>query len=552
MTVKIDEGVGAARASLDAFFSASVLRHPERPALVVHGRTWSYRALNAECAAMEQVLDAMGLVCKRCNIGVIYAKGVLSYAAVIATMRTDNVYVPLNPKVPGERLLRMIEDARIGALIVDTDAVVSEGVCAALRHASPLKIIASASYPSESLASALKEAPQHEVWRVSDCGHEDWERHSYSGAPLAATALAYIIFTSGSTGIPKGVPITHESACRCIREAHQLFETCERDRFTQFSALSFDVSILDLFLCWKSGAALHVPEPSEALVPMSFAVSHGITVWSSVPSLSNFLLKLRLLKSNALPQLRLSLFCGEALPAELAEAWITAAPQSRVINLYGPTECTIFATYYEYKSQSGTSQPIVPIGRPLPNLQSMVVDEGRVVEEDDVPGELWLSGDQLAAGYWNNQAATEAAFVRFPANLPQADVWYRTGDLVSHRRGIGLSFRGRLDRQIKLRGFRVELQEIESALRETLGCALVAVVPVRNTGGICEQIVAYCDRVDADESTVKDRCARRIPRYMVPDRIIELDTFPLSPSGKVDYLALAARAAVRPGQTVQR
>jgi acyl-CoA synthetase (AMP-forming)/AMP-acid ligase II len=281
---------------------------------------------------------------------------------------------------------------------------------------------------------------------------------------------------------------------------------------------------------------------------LSFAASHGITVWSSVPSLSNFLLKLGLLKSNVMPQLRLSLFCGEALPSELAQAWVTAAPRTRVINLYGPTECTIFATYHEYRSQEATTQAVVPIGNPLPGMQCLVVDDGRVVEEDDVPGELWLSGDQLAGSYWKNPTATRNAFVRFPPDRPEAAVWYRTGDLVSRHGDVGLSFRGRLDRQVKLRGYRVELQEIESAVREAVGCTLVAVIPVRNTGGICERIIAYCDKLSADEATIKDRCASRIPRYMVPDRIIALDTFPLSTSGKIDYLALAARSPARTGQ----
>jgi acyl-CoA synthetase (AMP-forming)/AMP-acid ligase II len=180
-------------------------------------------------------------------------------------------------------------------------------------------------------------------------------------------------------------------------------------------------------------------------------------------------------------------------------------------------------------------------------LRHLIVDEGRVVQADDVPGELWLSGDQLASGYWNNPAATQAAFVRFPGDDPHAQVWYRTGDLVSLHGDIGLSFRGRLDRQVKLRGYRVELQEVESALRDVIGCTLVAVVPVRNAGGICEKMIAYCDSLSADEVTIKSRCLTRLPQYMVPERIFPLETFPLSDHGKVDYLALAARMEARAG-----
>lgn len=541
------------RRSLDEFFSHSARKHPDRPALVARGHCWSYAQLDAECRAIERALLTAGLGKGGHCVGVVYAKGMLSYAAVIAIMRTNNVYVPLNPQNPAERLLRMMDDAGIEVVIVDTDDALSAGVTDALAQSKPLKIV---TRDNES-GVLFHQTHQHEhtVWQVRGSERPEEQIHDVladeppAGLPLRQSpTLAYLIYTSGSTGIPKGVPITHESACRCIEKSHRLFATCAEDRFTQFSALSFDVSILDLFLCWKSGAALHVPEPSEALLPMTFAVSHGITVWSSVPSLSNFMLKLRLLKSNALPQIRLSLFCGEALPSELAQAWIAAAPRSRVINLYGPTECTIFATWHEYRGQSGTTQAIVPIGEPLPGMRCRIVDDGRVVEENDVPGELWLAGDQLAAGYWNNAAATASAFVHLPTDLPQADIWYRTGDLVSRRRGLGLLFRGRIDRQVKLRGVRVELQEIESALKDILGCTLVAVIPVRNTGGICEQIIAYCDKLDTDEATIKERCGRRIPRYMVPDRVIELDTFPVSTSGKIDYLALTVRNTARSGQ----
>jgi len=229
------------------------------------------------------------------------------------------------------------------------------------------------------------------------------------------------------------------------------------------------------------------------------------------------------------------------LPVELAQAWSEAAPGSRVINLYGPTECTIFSTYYEYERQDRARYGVVPIGVPLPGFEYMIVDNGRVVAGADEPGELWLSGDQVAEGYWGNAVATQAAFVRFPPDDTDARRWYRTGDLVSRQGGVGLLFRGRIDRQIKLRGFRVELQEIESVLRDVIGCARVAVVPVRNAGGMYEKIVAYCDEQGLDEAAIKGRCAARLPPYSIPERIFQLHSFPVSNHGKIDYGALAAR-----------
>ena len=546
MTIATVDATTAERRTLDAFFSHSLRTHPSRPALFVSGRYWTYAELDAQCRAIEDTLSTADLTNTCHNIGLLYAGAALSYAAVIAVMRSNNVHVPLNRKTPAERLLRILEDAGIEAVIVDASEALPDSVLKALLQSRPLHLFVKGPFTTE-LESALQVAPQHRIWRIGDTVAANGLHNTPPNPadPPDSASLAYIIYTSGSTGVPKGVAITHESSCRCIEKLHLMFQTEEQDRFTQFSAMSFDVSIADLFLCWKSGATLYVPAPEEALVPLNFAVKHQLTIWASVPSLASFLLKLQLLKRAALPKLRLTLFAGEALPTELAQAWAVAAPNSKVFNIYGPTECTIYSIYYEYDSRTAPQQAVVPIGIPLPGLRSMVVDDGHPIEQDNTPGELWLSGDQLAYGYWKNPAATRTAFVHYPANGPSSAMWYRTGDVVSWQAGVGLSFRGRIDRQVKLRGYRIELQEIESALRDVVGCTLAAVVPLRNAGGLCEEIVAYCDRLSGDEATIKARCLDRLPRYMVPDRIFELDPIPLSDHGKVDYQALAARTARR-------
>jgi D-alanine--poly(phosphoribitol) ligase subunit 1 len=476
------------------------------------------------------------------NIGLIYARTVFSYAAVVAIMRSNCVYVPLNTKAPAQRLLKVIEDADIHAVIVDAGDGLSAGVAEMLKRCRGLDVITPEGDLHPSLDLCMPGDRGHKRWQVAKAEVvSDGEILRGADSPASTPRLAYIIYTSGSTGVPKGVAIKHDGARRCIEKFHGLFGTGHEDRFTQFSALSFDTSIMEMFVCWKSGGALYVPPSSELLVPLNYVVTHGITVWSSVPSLATFLLKLGLLKDNALPCVRWSLFGGDAFPAELARAWSAAAPRSRIFNLYGPNEVTITSTYYEYNSESPTSG-LIPIGAPMPQLHCMIVDDGQVIEAEDVPGELWIAGDQLALGYWNNRAATEAAFVRFPQGDPRAPLWYRTGDLVSWRQSTGLSFRGRLDRQVKLRGYRIELQEIESALRNVIGCALVAAIPIRSSSGVCEKIIAYCDKLAEDEATTRSRCFRSLPRYMVPDHIYELDPFPLSDHGKIDYRALTARA----------
>jgi D-alanine--poly(phosphoribitol) ligase subunit 1 len=537
MPISVRGSLPVAPRSLDDLFTESARMYPERPALDISNRSWTYSELDRESRRIEQSLETSGLVGKGCNIGLLYARSAFSYAAMIAIMRTGNVYVPLNRKAPKERLSRIIDDAGIAVLIIDANERLDTGAMTTLRQAAALRLVGSSCEHGVRFDAPLP--PTEAVGGVSlVCAR-------------VPARLAYIIYTSGSTGLPKGVAVKHESVVSCMDRLQKLFATCERDRFAHFSPLSFDGSIFDVFLCWRSGAALCVPEFSETLVPFDFAVTREITVWGSVPSLANFLLKLQLLKAGSLPRIRLSFFFGEALPYELVEAWNIAAPHSRIFNLYGPTEFTICATYYECDRSGGSRHGTVPIGIALPGQQCMIVEEGRVVLEDDVPGELWLGGDQLAAGYWNNPAATRAAFVPFPPNDPQAPLWYRTGDLVSQRRSVGLTFRGRVDRQVKLRGFRIELQEIESVLRDVTGCALVAVIPLRGTAGICERIVACCDAMNCDEAIIKARCLDRLPPHMVPERIFKLDSFPLSDHGKIDYRSLAdllAPVCARPFQ----
>lgn len=404
------------RRSLDTFFTDTARRHSENAALFASGRYWSYGELDAASVAIEEALDLAAPSANSRNIGLAYGGDMFSYAAVIAIMRSGHVYVPLNPKMPAAKLMRVLEDAGIEAIVVDPSEPLSEGVVGLLAGANPLKIIAPRCEPALPFQKALRDST-HTVWyawwtSVSESTDENAiARRHISEQRRSSSHLAYIIYTSGSTGAPKGVPITHESACACIEKSHEMFGTSEQDRFTEFSALSFDVSILDLFLCWKSGGTLYVPQSAEAMVPFAFVVKHQITVWSSVPSLANFLLMLRLLRPNALPTVRRFLFCGEALPVELARACLAAAPHARLFNLYGPTECTIFATCHEYSREGHDLRGTVPIGASLPGVRCRIVDEGRIVEADDEPGELWLAGDQLACGYWNNPIASSAAFV---------------------------------------------------------------------------------------------------------------------------------------------
>ena len=294
-----------------------------------------------------------------------------------------------------------------------------------------------------------------------------------------------------------------------------------------------------MFVAWERGACLCVL-PSEALLkPSRWIIEKGITVWFSVPSLALHMKRFGMLKPDRYPFLRWSLFCGEALPVEVAEAWAAAAPRSVVENLYGPTELTIACTLYRWDPESSPSEcsaGLVPIGTPYPGMEAIVVDsELRDVSAGDA-GELLLTGPQVTLGYWRDPEKTAAAFVVPPG---RSTTYYRTGDLVRQPAASEpIAYVGRVDHQIKMNGHRVELGEIESAIRKATGIDAVVALGWPRTASGAAAVTAFVAAESLDTTAVIARVASRLPEYMVPRAIHTLTEIPLNANGKFDRNAL--------------
>jgi amino acid adenylation domain-containing protein len=502
---------------LHSGFLQSVKRVPDRVALKAQDQECTYAALfdRARClaATIQQRSDVGGAAPL---VAVLADRSVTMFAGILASLMAGRGYVPLNPQFPVAKTRQMLTRAGCRTLIVDASA--EPQLPELLDGLAGVTVIAP-ERPDVALAPAAS-------WVPVEQSPDD---------------LAYLLFTSGSTGVPKGVMVTHWNATHFVRSAVERYSITAEDRLSQLFDTTFDLSVFDMFVAWQRGATVCCPPRAALWNPASFVRDEQLTVWFSVPSTAMLMKQLGALKPGAFPSLRWSLFCGERLPEEVAIAWAAAAPHSVVENLYGPTELTVACTAYRWdpvRSPAECEAGVVPIGHPLPGMYGVVVDEDLVEVTPGEPGELLMTGPQRTAGYWLDDTATANAFVRVG---DWTDLFYRTGDRVCRPTADGpMRFLGRVDHQIKVRGHRVELGEVESALRQVPGVEAAAALgwPASPAGAL--GIAAFVTGRDIEPAMIRSSIECQLQTYAVPQTIRVLPTLPLNTNGKVDRRALVA------------
>ena len=471
-------------------FERTVANSPERIALSIGTSQWTYRELHK--LALAYSAWCANNSPEKGRVAVFARRTVEAYAAILGILHSGRSYVPIHPDHPPERWRRMIDAASV-----------SEGSVA------PADIALATGITGVQWCSDPPEVPVPEL--RSD-----------------RSAEAYVMFTSGSTGGPKGVPVGRAQVAEYLRHQLSTYEFHGEDRFSQFFALTFDLSVHDLFICWAVGGRLCVPSEDQPLRSAAFAREERITVWFSVPSQVDLLRRVRALPPDSLPDLRLAFFCGEVLSAEVVSAFQLAAPDCRVINLYGPTETTIAITAHTIDRQVLERSGTIAIGRPFPG--HLIRLEDRL---EDGKGELLIAGPQVNAGYLNDPAATGKAFVEM-----DGCTWYRTGDLVRiDAEGI-IHFICRTDDQVKIMGHRVEPAEVDQILAPAIAPAISITLPVQVNGTF--RLVTFID-AEVESAPLFLLLRRDLPLHMIPDRIVKVDRFPYSVHGKVDRRALLDR-----------
>ncbi|MBQ0826974.1 non-ribosomal peptide synthetase [Streptomyces tagetis] len=477
---------------------ARAARTPEATALVFRDTELSYAELNTRANRLARHLQARGAG-PGAVVGVSVPRSAELVVALLAVLKAGAAYLPLDPDYPERRLAYMLRDAapvcavadRAGRLPGDTgtDLVVLEGLDVS-------------AYAGTDPARAL--TPAHP---------------------------AYVIHTSGSTGRPKGVVVPHRAIDNRLRWMQHAYPLGAGDRVLQKTPSSFDVSVWEFFWPLREGATLVVAEPGGHKDPVYLSRlirEQSVTTCHFVPSMLQAFLSAKE-AAGCRGALRRVFCSGEALPRESARSFARVLPGTELHNLYGPTEAAVDVTYHACDRSDGGP---VPIGRPVWNTRLYVLDAALRPCPPGVPGELYLAGGQLADGYLGRPELTASRFVADPFGPPGSRM-YRTGDLARWTGRGEVVYLGRTDDQVKLRGQRVELGEIEAALASRPGvdgaCALVRE----------DRLVGYVTGT-ADPAGVRAALARELPEHMVPAAVVALDAFPLSPNGKLDRRELPA------------
>jgi amino acid adenylation domain-containing protein len=493
---------------------------PERIALVIDGESWSYAELVAAAHEIASSFPESREGDPQPITAVMAQRYVSSYAGILAARFSGHAYVPLNVNHPSQRNATILQSS--GAQRI---------VCGDLAAAELEKIQSVAGGPGK-------------MRPIISCGDAkgDFELRPADFTPQTIgrqqtpSDLAYILFTSGSTGNPKGVPIRNRELESFLRVVGPFVDVRPDDRFVQAADLTFDFSVYDLFVCWEYGATLVVPSKRELQDPAAFIRKNQVTCWASVPSLAYQVRLQEELTPGAFPSIRFSMFCGEALPTVVATEWALAAPNSRVENWYGPTEATVACSRYVLSAEP-ISEDAVPIGTAFPDMELLVLDEDLSPAPAGVPGELFLSGSQVASGYLNDPQRTAASFL----TLPSGKLAYRTGDRAVFGADGDARFLGRVDNQVKVRGYRIELGEIEAALRSASSGLNAVALAWPGGAEVATSIVAALEADTADIPSIHEQVSISLPDYMIPSMIFCVAEFPKNASGKVDRNALSAK-----------
>lgn len=514
---------------LQHYLAARTARDPDAVALVMGDERVTYGALEAESNRLAHLLADVG--CRRGDrVVLLLPKNPVAIIAMLAVLKADCAYVPIDTDSPASRVQHIIRSAEPRLLLS------SHAATALLDGLAQTGVLT----PTMLLGSVDDTHLERDGYR-SAFVRPDWAHHDTRPPATRNSAgnPAHILFTSGSTGVPKGVVITHANVTAFVDWANDYFKMRPEDRWSAHPPLHFDLSTYDIYGTLASGAQLHLMPAGLNLLPhklADFIRSSELTRWFSVPSTLTFMTKFGVIGQDDFPTLQKLLWCGEVLPTAVLRELMALLPHVQFTNLYGPTEATIASSYHTVHERPSDDTEPVPIGVPCDGEELLILDEQRHPVADGEIGDLYIGGVGLSPGYWRDEEKTRAAFVPDPRSADATARIYRTGDLARWDPTGVVHFLGRADSQIKHRGYRIELGEIEAAFNALDAVRECAVVGVATDGfegtAICCAYAAEED--DVTPAALRSAVTDRLPSYMLPSRWRTLPMLPKNANGKID------------------
>ncbi|PHM60991.1 Amino acid adenylation [Xenorhabdus ishibashii] len=504
-------------ALIHQLFEAQAAQHPDTLAVVCEDQTLSYGELNHRANQLAHYLIALG-VRPDDRVAICTERSLDTIVGLLAILKAGGAYVPLDPAYPAERLAFMLDDAAPVVLLTQTTQ--SDKLHGTVPATVPVIML-------DTLEMSLATQPAHNP-----------QAHTLG---LTSHHLAYIIYTSGSTGQPKGVMVEHRNVLRLIINSG-FADIAQSDCVAHCANVAFDASTWEIWSALLNGARLQVVPQSVLLEPVRFChvlIKGQVTaLWLTAGLFNEYL-------DNLIPlfgQLRYLLVGGDVLdPSKIQQVQLAVSQPAHLINGYGPTETTTFATTYAITSPVDVTHSI-PVGRPIANTQIYILDTHGQPVPVGVTGEIHIAGDGVARGYLNRPELTAERFLVNPFSSEPDARMYRTGDLGRWLPDGNIEYLGRNDFQVKLRGFRIELGEIESRLTQCDGVR-EAVVIAREDGSGQKQLIAYLrpeEGVELVPTDLRQQLAQHLADYMLPSAFVTLEAFPLTPNGKLDRQALPA------------
>ncbi len=464
-------------------------------------------------------------------IGILCDRSINVYAGILGTLFSKHAYLPLNPANPINKLKNMIVLSECKTIILGEE-------CANIfQELSTIKTSLTLICPNP--GKKLKELKSRNTHHTFVFPNQFPVSDIFPKKLIEENSAAYLMFTSGSTGDPKGILVSHKNLISYCNYTIKKYKFDKNDRISQIFDITFDLSVHDIILTFLAGACLYVIPKRLIMSPGMFIYKHKITVWFSVPSVAMFMDRIKVLEKNSLPSLRYSLFCGEGLPCSTAEKWQLAATNSVVENLYGPTEATIAFMSYRWSPNSKNQciNGLVSIGKPFDRMEIKLISDGK----EGANGELYVSGDQVVQGYFKNDKLTKDKFVYLSKSSKK--IWYKTGDLAKKLDNNNYAFLGRVDDQLQIRGYRVEMQEIDKIIRDAVGHQMAISIPIlsKENNGIVEDIIAFVEKNDKNlsENDIISFCKSMLADYQVPSKVYFIKSMPLNDNGKIDKKALS-------------